>query len=90
MHPTLSPPPSTPPPSLSPLPVVDNAITSSALSYDSDGIYFVLSDPSVDVNGFCTQFCGYHDYMRVTGGKNVKYSFVGDTSKCPKSCAMQT
>ena len=56
---------------------------------DTNGVYFVLTDPSVNASsGFCTQYCGWHTHASI-GGKDIKYSFVGNSNRCPASCAAQ-
>jgi len=70
--------------------VVSNAITSGTLPADTNGVYFVLT--SVDVNetsGFCTSYCGWHTHGTISG-LDIKYSFVGNSDRCPSSCAAQT
>ena len=69
--------------------IVSNAITSAALPSDTNGVYFVLT--STDVNatsGFCTQYCGWHTHGTI-GGKDIKYSFVGNADRCISGCAAQ-
>jgi hypothetical protein len=71
--------------------VVDSAISSGRLPMDANGIYFVLT--SADVNatsGFCTQYCGWHTHGTLTNGQKARYSFVGNSDRCPTSCADQT
>ena len=66
------------------------AIVAAQNPTDTNGIYFVLT--SADVNatsGFCTQYCGWHTHATI-GGKDIKYSFVGNPDRCPTSCAAQT
>ena len=70
-------------------PVVDTAISNGSLPYDANGIYSVLTAPSVGVDGFCTSFCGYHNYKPLSNGKNAIYLFAGDASQCPKVCSVQ-
>jgi hypothetical protein len=66
------------------------AIVAATNPTDTNGVYFVLT--SADVNatsGFCTQYCGWHTHATI-GGKDIKYSFVGNPDRCPSSCAAQT
>jgi hypothetical protein len=57
---------------------------------DSNGVYFVLTSQDVTASsGFCTQYCGWHTSGTI-GGKDIKYSFVGDPSRCPSACEFQT
>jgi hypothetical protein len=70
--------------------VVASAITSHALPFDSNGVYFVLT--SADVNessGFCTQYCGWHTHGTITGS-DIKFAFVGNPDRCPSGCAVQS
>ena len=70
--------------------VVSNAINSSRLIKDSNGIYFVLSSSDVaETSGFCSQYCGWHTYGFL-GGTNIKYAFVGNANRCLNSCAIQS
>ncbi len=70
--------------------VVTSAITAGKVPLDANALYFVLT--SADVNatsGFCTRYCGWHTYG--TYNKvSVKYSFVGDSTRCPNACMAQT
>jgi hypothetical protein len=54
---------------------------------DTNGLYFVLTSPDVgESTGFCSRYCGWHTYGSI-GGRNIKYSFVGDASTaCPSAC----
>jgi Phosphate-induced protein 1 conserved region len=71
--------------------VVSAAIASGQLgAADTKGVYFVLT--SADVNessGFCTQYCGWHTRGTIAGS-DIKYSFVGDPTRCPSACEAQT
>jgi hypothetical protein len=70
--------------------VVDSSISSGRLPLDTNGIYFVLTSADVTAaSGFCTQYCGWHTHG-TTSGKNIKYSFVGNSDRCLSSCAPQT
>ena len=66
--------------------IVTSAVTSGGLPSDTNGVYFVLTASDVTMSGFCTSFCGWHDYTTV-GSSVLKYSFIGDaSSQCPDSC----
>lgn len=70
--------------------IVNDAITSSRLPYNANGVYFVLT--SSDVNersGFCTKYCGWHTAGTPSAG-HIRYSFVGNANRCLNSCAAQT
>ena len=70
--------------------IVSNAITSGQLPGSSNGIYFVLAASDVtESSGMCSQYCGWHYYGSI-GGKNIKYSYVGNPDQCSSSCAPQT
>jgi hypothetical protein len=57
---------------------------------DTNGVYFVLTSADVTASsGFCTQYCGWHTAASI-GGRDIKYSFVGNPDRCPTSCAEQT
>jgi len=56
---------------------------------DPNGVYFVLTSADVTASsGFCTRYCGWHTYGTINGS-NIKYSFVGDPSRCPSACMAQ-
>jgi hypothetical protein len=69
------------------LSIVSGAISSGALPSDANGVYMVLTDKTVTAtSGFCTQYCGWHDHATI-GGKDIKYSFVGNAeTQCPSGC----
>ena len=68
--------------------LVSSAISTKLLPQDSAGIYFVAVSSDVMMNGFCTQYCGWHSYF-YSGSDAIKYSFVGNTNQCPYSCSAQ-
>jgi hypothetical protein len=56
---------------------------------DANGIYVVMTSPDVTASsGFCTQYCGWHTHATI-GGKDIKYSFVGNPARCPSACSAQ-
>ena len=74
--------------------VVLNAISSGvfggATTPDPNGIYFVLTSQDVTASsGFCTSYCGWHTYTTVNNTA-IKYSFVGDATRCLSACAAQS
>ena len=70
--------------------IVSDAITSGKLPKDLNGIYFVLTSKDVTASsGFCTQYCGWHTHGTISGS-DIKYSFVGNSDRCPTSCAAQS
>jgi hypothetical protein len=67
--------------------IVSSAITSGRLPLDGNAVYFVLTSADVTASsGFCTQYCGWHTHGTISG-LDVKYSFVGNTDRCPSSCS---
>jgi hypothetical protein len=69
--------------------VVSNAI-SKQLGSDPNGVYFVLTSSDVaETSGFCTRYCGWHTAGTIAS-TNIKYSFVGNASRCLNGCAAQT
>jgi hypothetical protein len=70
--------------------VVSAAITSGALSADTNGVYFVLTSADVTASsGFCTQYCGWHTHGTIAGS-DIKYAFIGNPDRCPSACEQQT
>jgi hypothetical protein len=71
--------------------IVHNAISSNRLPYNANGVYFVITSSNVTASsGFCTQYCGWHTTSTLTGKGVVRYSFVGNASRCISSCAAQS
>ena len=69
--------------------VVANAISTNALPKDANAVYFVLTSSDVTASsGFCTQYCGWHTHGTISGS-DIKYSFVGDPTRCPSACQDQ-
>jgi hypothetical protein len=63
---------------------------SGTLPLDPNGIYFVLTSADVvETSGFCSLYCGFHQYGNVNG-IDVKYAFVGNPDQCLSSCAPQS
>jgi hypothetical protein len=70
--------------------VVSSAINNGKLPSDTNGVYFVLTSADVTASsGFCTQYCGWHTHGTI-GGRDIKYSFIGNPDRCPSACAAQT
>jgi hypothetical protein len=59
--------------------------------FDPDGTYFVFTSSDVtETSGFCRNYCGWHTYDAFLGTHpNVKFSFVGNPSKCLSACSAQ-
>lgn len=70
--------------------VVDAQLQSGALNTDASGVYLVITATNVQVTGFQTAFCGYHDYY-VLPTMEIKYAFIGDPSlnMAPGGCVSQ-
>ncbi len=70
--------------------IVSDAIISSRLPRDSNGVYFVLTSADVnETSGFCTQYCGWHTRGTISG-TDIKYAFIGNPDRCPSACQAQT
>ncbi|HJZ85597.1 MAG TPA: hypothetical protein VKN99_10520, partial [Polyangia bacterium] len=66
------------------------AIVAAQNPTDTNGVYFVLTAPDVnETSGFCTQYCGWHTHATI-GGLDIKYAFIGDSSRCPTACEVQS
>jgi len=69
--------------------VVAQAINSRALPKDTNGLYFVLTSSDVnETSGFCTQYCGWHRQVRISGS-DIKIAYVGNPDRCPGACEEQ-
>jgi hypothetical protein len=56
---------------------------------DPNAVYFVLTSADVnETSGFGTQYCSFHTNATIAG-KDIKYAFVGDTSRAPSACEDQ-
>src|SRR5262249_8819522 len=60
------------------LPVVQAAIDNGSLPNDPNGVYFVIASPDVNMQGFCTAYCGWHTNAAING-TDIKYAFVEDS-----------
>jgi hypothetical protein len=68
---------------------VANVLNSGALPRDANGVYFVLTSSNInETSGFCTRYCGFHTRATL-GGVDIKYSFVGNSDRCPSGCEIQ-
>lgn len=66
--------------------VVNNAVAVHFLTWDPNGIYFVLASSDVSEGQSCNQYCGYHSYG-MTGSTAVKWAFILNPAACPSSCS---
>jgi len=73
--------------------IVADSINGGVFPLDTNAVYFVLTDATVNetsgTSGFCTSFCGWHDHGTINGA-DIKYSFVGNPDRCITSCADQS
>lgn len=70
--------------------IVTRAINNRSLPNDPNGVYFVLTSKDVrETSGFCTQYCGWHDYS-FYNKTNIKFAFIGNPERCPSACEAQT
>ncbi len=70
--------------------IVADQINTGHLPKDTNGVYFVLTSNDVDeTSGFCTQYCGWHTHGTIAGA-DIKYAFIGDPTRCPSACEVQT
>jgi hypothetical protein len=68
---------------------VSSALKSGALPTDANGVYFVLTSSNInETSGFCTRYCGFHTRATLNGA-DIKYSFVGNSDRCPSGCEIQ-
>jgi hypothetical protein len=66
------------------------AIVSAQNPTDTSGVYFVMTSADVnETSGFCTQYCGWHTHASI-GGRDIKYAFVGNPTRCPSACTNGT
>ncbi|CAF1416494.1 unnamed protein product [Rotaria magnacalcarata] len=67
--------------------IVTKAISSQALPFNENGIYFVLTSSDVNETEFCTSACGWHSYDWPT---KLIYSWIGNSElQCPQRCSAQ-
>ena len=70
--------------------IASNAVASSALPVDSNGIYVILASADVTVDDttthFCVTCCQLHGHYQ-RNGVDFKYAFVGNPARCPGTCA---
>ena len=60
--------------------IVSNAIQApNGLPADENGVYFVLTAPTVAAAGFCKSYCAYHtSSTAIVSGKTIKFALVPD------------
>jgi hypothetical protein len=57
--------------------LVSSALSSGSLPVDTAGIYFVATSSDVKVDGYCSQFCGWHSYFYYDNKFIYWRTFVG-------------
>lgn len=72
--------------------VVSDALKAGKLPVDINGLYVVMTDPTVTssaLGGFCVTQCGYHfNSSTIASGNDIKYAFVGNAgTQCPLGCS---
>ncbi|CAI5475903.1 unnamed protein product [Closterium sp. Yama58-4] len=72
--------------------ILSAAIIGQKLPFDPNGVYFVLSDETVQEgtqgSGFCIDYCGGHTYTDVPGKGRVAKAWMGNAiSQCHTQCA---
>lgn len=71
--------------------IVLGALSNGLLPRDPNGIYDVLTAPGLNVKGFNTQFCGYHDSTNWGGNSlGVQFAFIGDPTSRQTGCYAQS
>jgi hypothetical protein len=70
--------------------VVDTQLQSGKLKTDASGVYLVLTATNVQVDGFNSNFCGFHDYYSLPT-IDIKYAHIGDPTPnmAPGGCVSQ-
>jgi hypothetical protein len=75
------------------LKAIEQAVGYSNLAWDYNAIYILLTSKDVQVAGFCSVYCAYHNFTNELAadgfGVQVKFAFAGDPMQCPSSCTNQ-
>ena len=70
--------------------VVTHALSTHALPFNANGVYFVLTSTNItESSGFCSRYCGWHTSGSSSFG-DVRFSFVGNANRCLSGCSAQT
>jgi Phosphate-induced protein 1 conserved region len=74
--------------------LIKSAFVNQLVPASNKHIYVVITEKNVKVihdkvdnAEFCKDVCAWHHYMTHTN-MNIKYVFIGDTTKCPSSCSV--
>lgn len=70
---------------------IDRVIAAGHLTYDANGIYFVITPKTTQVcsapgSCSCSQFCGYHFFYADSLARTVVYASIPSAAACPASC----
>jgi hypothetical protein len=72
------------------LQAIVNSHVGHDLPADVGAVYLVLTSSDVnETSGFCTRYCGFHTRATLNG-LDIKYSFVGNSDRCPSGCEIQS
>jgi hypothetical protein len=69
--------------------VVNAVIKAGTLPKDTNGVYVVMTSADVPgTDGFCNNFCGYHNSYTYSPTFNYKFIFSGNTDRCSLACGV--
>ncbi len=68
-----------------------HVLESGEFPIDLNGLYLILGSADVEQqlgwwDAFCRTYCGWHVNTNLLG-HDIKYAYVGDTSRCPTECS---
>lgn len=73
--------------------VVTDSLESNQLPTDDNAVYFVLTSKDVttymEYYELCIDYCGWHNNA-MYGAHDIKYSAIGDLTRCSDACTMQS
>ncbi|GJP66966.1 hypothetical protein CLOP_g23828 [Closterium sp. NIES-67] len=68
---------------------VRHLLSTGKLPFDSEAVYMMIGSKDVQVNGFCTDYCGWHSQGSY-GGARLIFGFQGHHGACPNGCMTQS
>jgi len=69
--------------------VINTTLRTGTLPRDPNGVYVVMTSADVPgTDGFCQQFCGYHNSYNYSPAFSYKFVFVGNTDRCSAACGV--
>ena len=69
--------------------VINKTISTGTFPRDSNGVYVVMTSADVPgTDGFCNNFCGYHNSYPLSPAFAYKFIFVGNTDRCSALCGV--